>query len=123
VHDLLDRVPGAFLTEPKPTVWFDPPAAALAPARLAARASRDGLRLDRRTRMAWRGNRVFANGEAIEAGAPARRWLRRLADARALSAPECRSAFADPALADLLHRWHASGWLLVGAAPIVDAAD
>jgi len=119
----VDRFVGGFLTEPKPTVWFDPPAARIPPARLATRATREGLRLDRRTRMAWRGAGVFANGEPVEAAAPARRWLRRLADLRALSAADCRTALADPALAALLHRWHESGWLHVGAASAPVAAD
>jgi len=119
----IDRFVGSFLTEPKPTVWFDPPASRTLLPRLAARATRDGLRLDRRTRMAWRGAGVFANGEVVDVAAPARRWLRRLADRRALSQTECRAAFADPALADLLHRWHESGWLHTGAASASDPTD
>lgn len=119
----VDRFIGSFLTEPKPTVWFDPPDSRTPPVRLAARAQREGLRLDRRTRMAWRGTGLFANGEPIQAAAPARRWLRRLADLRALSAADCRAALSDPALVALLHRWHESGWLHVGASSAPDPTD
>ncbi|HYF60819.1 MAG TPA: cupin domain-containing protein [Burkholderiaceae bacterium] len=106
----VERFVGEFLTEPKPSVWFDAPERPLAGARFAAVARRDGLRLDRRSRMACRGARAFVNGEAFAAAGP-RRWLRRLADRRVLTAAECARAFDDPALAAMLHRWYEAGWL------------
>jgi 50S ribosomal protein L16 3-hydroxylase len=108
----IDRFIGCFLTEPKPQVWFEPPPA-MARARFAAAARRSGLALDRRTRMAWRGNRVFMNGEAFEAPAAGRRFLRELADERRLEAARCHSAMADDTTAGLLHRWHGDGWLVL----------
>ncbi len=108
---LIDRCIGEFLTEPKPTVWFDPPGRPQTPARFAASAARAGLRLDRRTRMAWRGAAVYVNGEAFEAPAAARRWLRRLADRRVLTPAEAAEAVAEPMLAARLHAWHGAGWL------------
>ena len=113
----VDRFVGTWLTEPKATVWFDAPERRLAPAAFERSALAAGLRLDRRSRMAWRGATVFANGEALDVPAGARRWLRRLADRRALSAAECRRALADPALATILHGWHDTGWLRLGATP------
>jgi 50S ribosomal protein L16 3-hydroxylase len=110
----LERFIGEFLTEPKPDVWFDAPAARLAPARLAAATRSRGLRLDRRTRMAWRGATVFANGQGFDVPAAQRRWLRRLADRRALSPVDCSRAFADPGLAAMLSDWFDAGWLHLG---------
>jgi 50S ribosomal protein L16 3-hydroxylase len=112
----VDRFVGRFLTEPKASVWFDAPTTRVAPARFAAAAARDGLVLDRRTRIAWRGRTVFVNGEALDASAGARRWLRRLADRRALSAAECPRALAVPDAAAILLAWRDAGWLHVGAA-------
>jgi 50S ribosomal protein L16 3-hydroxylase len=86
-------------------------------ARFGALAGRGGLRLDRRTRMAWRGTVVFVNGEALDAPAIARRWLRALADRRALTAAECLRAFASAPLAAILHCWYEAGWLHAGAIP------
>lgn len=118
----VERFVGCFLTEPKATVWFDAPAVRLAPARLGSLTARVGLRLDRRTRMAWRSAAVFVNGEAFDAPAPGRRLLRALADRRALTAAECLRAFADPALAAMLHRWHEAGWLHSGSTPAAGGA-
>ncbi|HLS56079.1 MAG TPA: cupin domain-containing protein [Zeimonas sp.] len=111
----LDDFIGRYLTEPKPQVWFDRPAP-LSTKAFTARASRAGLRLDRRTRMAYRRRRVFVNGEAFEAGAVATHWLRRLADARLLDPSSAAQAIADPACSALLHEWHAAGWLRLGSA-------
>ncbi len=112
----VDRFVGRWLTEPKAQVWFDTPAP-LEPARFERAAAREGLRLDRRTRMAWRGGTVFVNGEAFEAPGPARRWLRRLADRRRLDAVECSRAFASLRVASMLSDWHDGGWLHIGSAP------
>lgn len=112
----VDRFVGRWLTEPKPTVWFDRPAP-MPPARFAKAAGRAGLRLDRRTRMVWRGATTFINGEALDAPLAARRWLRRLADRRALDAAECLRALAIPALAAILRDWHHAGWLRWGVGP------
>jgi 50S ribosomal protein L16 3-hydroxylase len=113
----VDRFVGRWLTEPKPTVWFEPPEPRLGAGPFAREAARDGLRLDRRTRLAWRGATVFVNGESVEASPAARRWLRRLADRRALTAVECLRALADAMLAAILHGWYDAGWLRLGVAP------
>jgi 50S ribosomal protein L16 3-hydroxylase len=107
----VDRFVGCFVTEPKPSVWFDAPASRTTPARFAGLAARGGLKLDRRTRMAWRGRWIFVNGEALEPGTAARRWLRRLADRRVLDAAECPRALAVPELAAILGGWHDAGWI------------
>ncbi len=111
----VDRFIGRWLTEPKPHVWFEPPEPRLAPGRFALAAGREGLRLDRRSRMAWRGASIFLNGESIDVPPPTRRWLRRLADRRALTAVECPRALADTGLAAILLGWYDAGWLRLGA--------
>jgi len=112
----IDRFIGGYLTEPAPSVWFDGPERPLTDAAFKRASTASGLRLDRCTRMAWRGTRLFLNGECIEAQTGIRRWLKRLADERSLSAAEAGAALEHAALADLLQDWHAAGWLLIGKA-------
>lgn len=105
---MLDDFIGRFLTEPKPQVWFER-APAMSAARFAARAARVGLRLDRRTRIAYRRRQLFVNGERFEAAGAA--WLRALADGRRLDPASAARALAEPRCAALLLEWHEAGWL------------
>jgi 50S ribosomal protein L16 3-hydroxylase len=112
----IDDFLGRHLTEPKPQVWFESPERTPAlPAWWRAAQAR-GVVLDRRSRIAWRGRRIFLNGESFDsAGASAR--LRELADARRL-APSALAAFdAGSPLAMRLHAWLAAGWLHLGPTP------
>jgi 50S ribosomal protein L16 3-hydroxylase len=121
VSALLDRIRwnaadvaeflGTYLSEPKPHVFFTPPARPLAAAEFARRCASAGLRLDPRTQLLYRGRQVFLNGEAFSADAEDMKTLRLLADRRALpAAPDL-----DPALIDSLYQWYLDGFLLFGA--------
>jgi 50S ribosomal protein L16 3-hydroxylase len=110
----IDRFIGCYLTEPPPSVWFDGPERPLSDAAFDRAAATRGLRLDRCTRMAWRGMRLFINGECIDPPAGIRGWVRRLADVRSLSAADVSAALANASLAELLRAWYAAGWLLIG---------
>lgn len=112
----IDRFIGCYLTEPAPSVWFDGPERPLTDAAFKRASTASGVRLDRCTRMAWRGTRLFVNGECIDAQTGIRRWLKRLADERSLSAADAGAALEHAALADLLRDWHEAGWLLIGKA-------
>lgn len=111
---LIDRALGRFLTEPKSSVWFESPARAPSPARFARLARRAGLRLDRRSRVAYRGRVFFINGEAFDMQAPASRALRELADRRVLVPASAARSLDDATLASMLHAWSAHGWLHIG---------
>src|SRR5690348_16848774 len=76
---------GRLLTEPKAHVFFEPPARPLTRRAFEARARRQGLRLDSRSRLLFSGTMFFLNGERVEAPPAARPALRRIADARALA--------------------------------------
>jgi 50S ribosomal protein L16 3-hydroxylase len=56
---------GEYMTEPKPSVWFDE--AAQEWDDHAARAGRAGVQLDARTRMMYDADHVFINGESYRA--------------------------------------------------------
>ena len=101
------RLLGATLSEPKPHVFFPRPRKPLAAARFASRLRSEGLRLDTRTRMLFRGRDFFVNGERVEASARERTLLSRLADDRAIPA----GANAAKSAIGRLHGWYLAGWL------------
>jgi len=108
-RDDADRFLGTYLSEPKATVFFSPPAPALSFGSFRAAARRHGARLDRRTLFLYDDRRLFINGLAQRwpaAGAP---LLRRLANERAL--PATALAHETPETARLLYDWYRDGYL------------
>lgn len=98
---------GEYMTEPKPSVWFDEAAGEWDDH--AARAGSTGVQLDARTRMMYDADHVFINGESYRAKGADATLMRRLADSRGLAPQELRKAGAS-AMA-LLADWHDAGWL------------
>jgi len=98
--DRLQAVLGEWLTEPKPQVWFQPGGTLQAG---------HGVRLDRRTRMLYDDRHVFLNGESYRASGPDARWMRQLADQRALG-PRQVAALSAQARA-LLEDAVQAGWM------------
>ena len=109
----LQRALGGWLSEPKPDVWFDAASAS------AVLGERDGVVLDRRTRMLYDDRHLFINGEAFRAGDRDFRLLRELADRRRLPAPALAQLGAD-ARAEL-DAWLSAGWLHGDAADVAAA--
>ena len=101
---------GGYLTEAKPQVLFDPPERPLQLRAFAARVRRDGVRLNLRSRMLFRGQRVFVNGESATLPEADRALLLQLADRRCCRPPGAVSAEA----ARLLHAWYRAGYLEPG---------
>jgi 50S ribosomal protein L16 3-hydroxylase len=97
----LARALGEVLSEPKPQVWFDPPA--------GGRNGMAGLRLDARTRMLYDERHVYVNGESWRAGGRDARLLRRLADRRRL--PAADRARLSAGAAAIVRDWLDDGWL------------
>jgi 50S ribosomal protein L16 3-hydroxylase len=96
----LPRALGEYLTEPKPTVWFEPAEPA---------AIDGGVALDRRTRMMYDRAHVFINGESYRAGGRDAALMRRLADGGALTARDVARASDDAR--QLLASWQQAGWV------------
>jgi 50S ribosomal protein L16 3-hydroxylase len=107
------RFLGTYLSEPKPNVTFSRPSSPLSRARFARACARQGVRLDPRTLMLFRGRRMYVNGEEVDMPAAARAALIALADARALPAGETPTS----PLLDLLHEWYVAGYLHPGSLP------
>ena len=100
----LERALGEWLCEPKAQVVFDP----ATPHACATRLTQ-GLRLDRRTRMAYDEHHVFINGESFRASGADARLMHALADQRGLAGAALRRASA--AAHELLTEWRDAGWL------------
>ena len=100
---------GEYMTEPKPTVFFDRPARSIALPRFLQLAEKRGLKLSRKTRMLYRGRHVFINGESFIASAADRRPLLKLADRRELEPVDLIGASVD--VRETLHAWHEDGWI------------
>jgi len=101
------RFLGCYLTEPKASVLFARPSRPLSESAFLARAARRGTRLALPSRMLFRGNTLFINGEAHTPGATAARRLARLADRRSLP-PLPR---LDRESAQLLYQWYRAGYI------------
>ncbi len=100
----VERALGEWVTEPKVQVWFD------GTQRSVLRAAH-GIALDRRTRMAYVEREVFINGESLAIGGRDAVLVKRLADARRLSADELQRF--SPAARAQIAQWLAAGWLQV----------
>jgi 50S ribosomal protein L16 3-hydroxylase len=96
----LERSLGEVLSEPKPSVWFQPE---------GEPSASSGLCLDRRTRMMYDEHFIFINGEAFRATGRDAMLLRRLADERRLPAAHRRRLSRGAAA--LLADWQAAGWV------------
>ncbi len=98
---------GEYMTELKPSVWFDSPTEAW-------HSAGGGLCLDPKSRMMYDRHHVFLNGESYRAGGADARLMQRFADRRVLSPAEL--ARASPAAMALLSDWHDAGWVQTNSA-------
>ncbi len=107
------RFLGTWLSEPKPTVFFDPPAAPLSRAAFLVRAARHGVRLDTRTQLLYDDRHVFLNGTPAPWPRSGGVALRRLANERRLS-PRSFGALA-AAAATFIWQGYRNGFLHLDA--------
>ena len=102
----LARGLGEYMTEPKPNVWFEAHAESAEDMYVL---KRNGIRLDRRTRMMFDAHHIFINGESFSASGRDASLMRDLANARHLSVQDV-GKLSEQALV-LLASWRAAGWL------------
>ncbi len=91
---------GEWLSEPKPSVWFDEG---------CALRKNLPLFLDARSRMLYDRGHIYINGESYRAGGGDARLLRCLADQRALTAAQAQKLSEEAW--DLVKDWAQAGWL------------
>ena len=99
---------GAYLTEPKSHVFFDPPEEPLSRKRFSTALRERGFALDPRSLLLFSAAGFHLNGEPLEIDAALRDTLAALAHRRALPA----NAFADApdGLTELLYGWYENGF-------------
>jgi 50S ribosomal protein L16 3-hydroxylase len=105
------RFAGAFLSDPKPDVYFEPPARRMSRAAFGRAIAIHGVALDRRTQWLYDDDAIYLNGEAKGWPSGSRRSLIDLANARRLSAR--RAAALSVAALQLLHDGYRHGFLHV----------
>lgn len=103
----VERFLGEHLTEPKAHVWFDPPEQPLAFAPFREHARTRGIRLGMKSRMLFRGEHVFINGESIVVPPSERKALRTLADRREAAPFASASQWA----AHTIYTWYRNGYV------------
>lgn len=100
---------GGYLSEPKPTVFFDTPPKALTPPQFEKQLRKYGIRLDKKTRMLHCNRTVFVNGESYGVSGGDKDLLVRLADSRQLGAEELGDLSAD--VLETFYIWYEDGWI------------
>lgn len=100
---------GRYLSEPKPSIFFDPPAKPLSAKAFAKQVETRGMRLDAKSLLLYQGRRFYINGEPYAAESASRRALSELADRRELG-PGRR----DTALLACLYDWYCAGFIHPG---------
>lgn len=105
----VERFLGMYLSEPKPHLFFDPPARPASKKRFLERAGESGIRLDLKSQMLFTDRHFFVNGEIFPFGKLDGPFLKRLADRR-------HSAGMDtgPETCDLLYEWYREGYIRIG---------
>ncbi|SDQ64846.1 50S ribosomal protein L16 3-hydroxylase [Paraburkholderia fungorum] len=104
---------GTYLSEPKPSVVFDPPQKPLNEARFIDQASKSGVRLHRKTNLLYNRRFFFLNGEETPFDG-AKKWLTDLANHRSMSGKRFVTLSHDSSVTALLHEWYCAGWIEVG---------
>ena len=97
----LDRALGQYLSEPKPSVWFEAGEPSWTPGQ--------GLRLHPCSRMLYDERHVFINGECLLASGRDARLMRQLADTRRLEGRSIQAASEQAR--QMLAQWLEDGWL------------
>jgi 50S ribosomal protein L16 3-hydroxylase len=99
-NTLMQQILGEYLTEPKDKVWFN---VGKAPKKWSA------VKLDRASRMMYDEKHVYLNGDSWKVAGKDAKLLRKLADARTLSAIEVGAASAQ--LQSAIGQFIEQGWL------------
>ena len=103
---------GCYLSEPKPSVFFDLPASCTL-TQFKNTIKKQGLQLAFATKMLYRSPWVFINGEHFVADGEDAQILQLLANQRYLTAETVAQIDRDSELWAVWHDWYEQGWFLV----------
>ena len=113
-REAVGRFVGSYLSEPKPHVFFEPPASPLTHVAFRKRIAAHGARLDLKSQLLYDDTNLYINGVAMPWPPKGREVLRRLANERSL-APAAAARL--PALAAaILYNWYRDGYVHTGIA-------
>lgn len=99
---------GRYLTEPKPHLFFDPPATPLSKSVFGRRARQSGVRLAAQSQLLFLGERFFLNGESFQ-NKSNQTDMQNLADTRRLMPAEVTTEILPQ-----LYEFYLDGFLLLG---------
>jgi 50S ribosomal protein L16 3-hydroxylase len=111
---MASRFLGCFLSESKPHVFFEPPAAPLSRAAFRDLVEKHGARVDQRAQLLYDRTHLYVNGGAVPWPAKGAGTLRDLADRRVLAARGARAML--PEAAAILYNWYRDGYAHSGVA-------
>lgn len=100
---------GEYLTEPKPSVFFNSPEKPMTPKRFASTAVKKGIKLSLKSSMLYQGKHIFINGESFSVGREDKALLSKLANQRSLNGDDIQTASDDAMEAFCM--WYEDGWL------------
>jgi 50S ribosomal protein L16 3-hydroxylase len=100
---------GEYLSSPKSSVIFDAPARKVPSKKFVGMLQKTGIKLQRKTRMLYRGKYLFVNGESFLVHGKDLVYMKSLADQRFLNPESTVNASQD--LIDSLNHWYNIGWL------------
>ncbi len=98
---------GRYLSEPKQQVVFEPPARPLSPQAFLRSLRVSTVRVDPRTRMLFRAQRIYINGASLRVERRSATALHELADDREITG----ARLARQPTADLIYDWYRAGFL------------
>ncbi len=99
---------GEYLSTPKPTTFFAPPAAPLSLTQFRRQLSQAQIVLNARTRMLYRTPELFVNGESFTVTHQEAALLKKLANQRTLNAHQILSS---EVLIETFYGWYRAGWI------------
>ncbi len=100
---------GQYLSEPKPSVFFDSPQKQFSPAQFEKQVRKFGIRLNKKTRILHCNKTLFVNGESYAVPSADKKLLVTLADHRKLEADQLTNASKD--VLETFHIWYEDGWI------------
>lgn len=115
---VLERSLGKILSEPKPTVFFDPPKDFLTKTEFAKQCSLHGLTASPKTRLSLTSKTLYCNGEEFLSTSKTvknfKKWSK-FAQNRSFTPAECKSLFGnDPESLIQAYEGYACGWFELG---------
>lgn len=98
---------GAYLTEPKAHLFFDPPTSPLHKKHFLQSVKNSGVELAFKSQMLFNDESIFINGEVLPFYSAGKSFLQKLADEREIK-PDAK---IDNKTADILYEWYLNGYL------------